>query len=1019
MSETVRQMVVRLTMDAGGFKKAKSDIAGQIRNLDRELRGLGSASDTVGGRTALLTEKLDLQRKAVDNLKSAVAQAKTNLDNAKGSVDKLAKAKQLSALETDLANAESAAKKTADEIGRLQKRAEAVKFTQAGKSLDELGSKIKKTGKNISMYIGAPLAALGIGAFNTFKNYEAAIAMFRTKFEGTPEEFDGLTDAALRMSEEVPVGFEEIIGIMTGLAAAGVASKDIEKMTLTLAQMSAVTGMSTDQLSTQMVMFMNSLGMPMDNIDQLASALVELADKSVATENDIFSMATRMAATSNLAGMSAVDVFSLAAAFSSMGVQAEAGGSAASKLMKLMAVAAETGEGAEKFATTMGMSVEEFSASWKNAPADTMLKFFQGLANVDASGEDSVLAMLDAMKLTEIRMSNLIALGASNPEMFSDLMGVGAEGFAKNIALLEKSNIIMGTTASQMEILQNKMQNTSADAGENVADLAMPIIKVISDLVGEFGKLDEATQTRWVQLGGVLVLLGPVLTTIGAGVGGVGKLLTWIGKIKAGDVTMVSGLSKAFSAMGASGIFSVVAAGAGIYLLADFMSTFPTEGRGILESLANIKIDVDKESKDLTLAAIREVRAEAESLSGEREIELQGAAAAVEAGYGTQAMFGEAMEYARILTERDIKQASASYRSELNELNAAFKAAKDAGDEQLAATIGEKITTLSVEHEAYVVAAKQAYTEKVSGYVDGMMLAQPEARAAMEDAAKKYDLYALLQYMTGMSQKEREAMPQAEWDAMADMLYQGALDLGFQPSYLGKAVENFKNKVIFDFESMSLRDMLMASLTESIRYTNEGGLGYTLLSSIFSDPANLEMLDITAVQGSLDGLIESMDFKSAADKANGNVFKVGEHMVYGLADGVTANMSAVSSVPEKIKDDFVTKLRESFGIRSPSTVMAAEGPHIVQGLADGISASAYLVMGAIDGMSAQAVARAAAMGRAMSDAFNSNINFQVPAPGLMGGASINIKNGPGATDLYRLRQALNTSAKRDARGYGK
>jgi len=41
MAETTREMVVRLTMDAGGFKKTAGEIDRQIKNIDKEIKGMG------------------------------------------------------------------------------------------------------------------------------------------------------------------------------------------------------------------------------------------------------------------------------------------------------------------------------------------------------------------------------------------------------------------------------------------------------------------------------------------------------------------------------------------------------------------------------------------------------------------------------------------------------------------------------------------------------------------------------------------------------------------------------------------------------------------------------------------------------------------------------------------------------------------------------------------------------------------------------------------------------------------
>jgi TP901 family phage tail tape measure protein len=531
MAETTREMVVRLSMDAGGFKKTANEINRQIRNIDKEIRGMGGDPSR-----SQLEEKLGLQQKAVDNLQKAVEQARQKFVDADTDAKKLLAAKQLSGLETELANAEQKAL-------ALKNQLSAANLIKFGTLATNFGRSMRRMGQKFTMYIGAPLAALGISSFNAFKDYELALARLKAVLPEAGEEIERLNQAALEMSETIPVSYEEIMAIMTSLAKAGVPVGEIEGMTLALSRMSAVTGMTAEEVGTSMVMFMNSMGLPMGNVDQLGAALVQLADTSIATEGAIFDMATRMAATGGLAGMSATEVLSLSAAFASMGLNAEAGGTSASKLMKRMQLAAETGKGIEGFADVMGISTEDFTKMWDSSAADTMLAFFQGLADVEASGEASVLAMLDAMELTEIRLSNLIELGAKKPDMFESLMGTGAKGFEDNTALVKKAGDIFNTTSGQMDMLGNSVRNAQADLGENVADTFQPLIDKVGELVKGFGELDEGTQNWIVGVGGGLAVGGPVLMGLGKVVSAVGSITTAIGKAKTSTGILQSAIS--------------------------------------------------------------------------------------------------------------------------------------------------------------------------------------------------------------------------------------------------------------------------------------------------------------------------------------------------------------------------------------------------------------------------------------------------------------------------------------------
>lgn len=930
MAETTREMVVRLTMDAGGFKKTASEIDRQIRNIDKEIKGMGGDA----GKSKL-EEKLGLQQKAVENLQKAVDAARTKLQNADTDAQKLLAAKQLSGLETQLATAEAKAQ-------ALKNQLSAVNYIKWGGMITGFGRAMQRMGQKFTMYVGAPLAALGISSFNAFKDYEMALARLKAALPDAGEDIERLNQAALEMSETIPVSYEEIMAIMTSLAKAGVPVGEIDGMTLAMARMSAVTGMTAEEVGTSMVMFMNSMGLPMGNVDQLGAALVRLADESIATEGDIFSMATRMAATSNLAGLSATEVLSLSAAFASMGVDAEAGGSAASKLMKKMQLAAETGKGIEGFADVMGVSTEDFTKMWDSSAADTMLAFFQGLADVDASGETSVLAMLDELGLTEIRLSNLVALGASNPDMFESLMGTGAKGFEDNTALVEKAGIIFETTAGQMDMLANATRNAKADLGENVADTFQPLIDKVGELVKGFGELDEETQTRWVNIGATLIGVGAGATLIGTAAQGVGKIVGWIGKIKAGEAATAT---KLFSSIGTSGLFTTLGAGAAIFAVIEFANSLDNETSAVIEKLKNIEISIDENSKNQTLAAIAEVKAAADSLSGEDKEKYEGQTAAVVAGYGTSTMFGSALEYQRLMAENEIATASAKYSPMINDYNARIVEAVKAGDTALADQLAASRDATHGEWDASVTKSRDSFAEMTSSMINGMMLAFPEQKARLEQASHDYDLFAAL----------TQAIETSEMGGDVDF---GAI---MSPQMMERFFGADYIKATYA-TAVELKSKLADEMASALGETKDSP-AFTFWDTILSDPDMASMIDLTKVQGVLDGVVELLDFQQ---------------------NGETAG--------------------ESFGTG------------LTPGLSDSITESIPGVSGAMDSMQTQLVSQAAAMGAAVAAAFNSNLNFRLPNAG-GGGVNVNV-NSPTAADIYKIRKGLTDASRRAARGYG-
>lgn len=1002
MAETIREMVVRLSMDAGAFRKTANDIKGEIRKVDSEIRAIGTASDE---KVRLLEDKLTLQKSAVDNFKTAVEQARANLDSADSAADKLLAAKRLSQLQTDLNNAETAAK-------NLQKQLDLMKWD----NLNKLGGNIRRIGRNISLYISGPLAALGITSMNTYKEYEMASAVLLAALDNDMEGVDRLTAAAQEMSETIPVSYREIMAMMTSLAKAGVPVDNIEEMTLVMAQLSATTGMSADTVTTEMVKFMNAFGLPLGNIDQLSSALILLADQSIAAEEDIFSMASRMAATGNLAGFSATDVLSLAAAFSSMSINAEAGGSAAGKLMRRMQGAAELGTkamdtfagatmtadmsirdielaadnakwltgladqlamtkeevqglidaavGLNQFSEVMGIAPGEFVAGWNENPAQSILNFFQGLKEIDTEGVDSVLTWLDAMDLAEIRLGNLIGVGASNPTMFEDLLDTGKKGFEENTALAEKAGTIFSTTSGELDVMANKMENASADMGENVADALTPIMDTVSNLVSKFGELDEATQTRWVTVAGALVALGPVATGIGTVASGVAKIGAWATKIKARDVDNVSGLVGALTSP--AGAWLLV--GAGLVAAVVALESIQSPVDRIVESLGSIKVELDEETYSQTTAALADLKAQSDALSGQTGEYNKNLSTAVKAGYGTGDMYGTALGYEARLTEREIADIAGRYAENIDRLNGLIGAETDAARQK---ALADQRDATQRQWDAEVAQAKARYMAQVSALVAGMMQSRPEAKAALEQAAIDYDLLAELERVSMQVMNEDD-------NAVIDALWAGLFTQDVRSKYFnGQSLDSLVPSTAVQL----LRETLMNSLKTSLETAGgEDSFAYTLLQTILSDPLTSGMYDATLTTGALDGLVELLDFAAAAEKA-GTDF--GTALTPGLADAITG------ALPDSLA-----------ALQSLGEQLATEA---------GIQAAA------------------------VSAAWNAGLIFNAPNPGggTPGGGpgggvnntnnnTINI-NGTPATGpgIYGIQRELTNAIKRTARGYGK
>lgn len=158
----------------------------------------------------------------------------------------------------------------------------------------------------------------------------------------------------------------------------------------------------------------------------------------------------------------------------------------------------------------------------------------------------------------------------------------------------------------------------------------------------------------------------------------------------------------------------------------------------------------------------------------------------------------------------------------------------------------------------------------------------------------------------------------------------------------------------------NLRERIEADLRDSLVGMSDNPILADLFARILDNQAITENLDLTGLQGALDGVTKALDFAQAGQQAlaNGDANLYGQYLVLGLADGITANASQINSGFEAVRNAAVTALQTAFQMQSPSRLMAAQGIYIPQGLAQGILAGTSAVISAAISM-ARAGIRAA------------------------------------------------------------
>lgn len=302
----------------------------------------------------------------------------------------------------------------------------------------------------------------GIGFENAFIGVQKTV-------DATDEQLKTLRGNIRRMAKEMPESVEEIAGVAEAAGQLGIKTKSITSFTKTMVQLGDATNLSSESAATSLARFANITGMSQDNFDKLGSTVVALGNNLATTESEIVDMSMRIAGAGSQVGMTESQIMSFSGALSSVGIEAEAGGTAFSTLLSKMNLAStKGGDSLKSFADVVGMSSSEFKKAFEKDAASTVISFIQGLDKVNKSG-GSVIKVLDDMKLSDVQMRDALLRAAGASDQFTQAVKLGNQAWEDNTALAKEAETRYGTMESQLSMTKNKIKDIGISVYDNVS----------------------------------------------------------------------------------------------------------------------------------------------------------------------------------------------------------------------------------------------------------------------------------------------------------------------------------------------------------------------------------------------------------------------------------------------------------------------------------------------------------------------------------------------------------------------
>lgn len=555
------------------------DMAIQLEELETELASTNSEIKQWESGLKRADTAIANADKSIQQLTIGQNQAKTALGNMRKELDGI--------------NPKLAAQKAALDAASKSLSTYADRAKSAGQAQESIGRGLSKG--------SAAIAAAGVASAGAAISWESNFADVKKTVSGTEGQLKLLEKQLLHMTTVKPIDGDILTGIAANAGQLGVSTGYVKDFTSVIADLTKTTDLSAESAAKSFAQFKNITQMQEEYYSNMGSTVVALGNKTATTESAIVDMSTNLASAGHQIGLTEAEILGIGAALSSLGLEAQAGGTAFSKLFVNMQVAAETGnEELKDFAKVAGMSAEQFKTAFQQDAAGAITAFINGLA----SGSKSAIVMLEEMGISETRFRDALLRTTNATELFSGCIDLASSAWKENVALTNEANVRYNTTASKLTMVGNKAKNAAIAFGNDLMPAINEGIDWLDDLADKFNALDEEQRKQIMTWAAYAAAIGPGILLLGKANKGIGTLASGMSKLLGAASAAGGGLNGVGAAvkalLGPAGIAAlVVGVAAGTIAFADW-ATGAKAAREATEGL----VDIAKELKETQAATI-------------------------------------------------------------------------------------------------------------------------------------------------------------------------------------------------------------------------------------------------------------------------------------------------------------------------------------------------------------------------------------------------------------------------------
>lgn len=384
------------------------------------------------------------------------------------------------------------------------------------KALTKIGGRLKSFGQGMSTFVTLPILAAGAAGVKMFGDFQQGLRGIEKTTGLSREAVRKLGKTFDQLSTEIPVSTREMLELTKAGGQLGVTgSSNLEKFTITMAKLGRATDVTGEEGAKSIARILTVTNTGIGDIDRFASALVDLGNNAAASEQEILTVAIRVAGQIGRFDVASDKVLGIATALKALGKRAEAAGSVIGRAFDAIDQSIKGGGKVADFLGRLtGIATKDLKQAFEKDATAVFQKFIIGLNKVKAAGGNQI-AVMNTLGLSGVRINDILLTLAESPEVLAINLNRATKAFKENIALNKEFAIQIDSLNSSFKTIMNTFTSVLRMIGADLAPAVLFLGNIFKSMFN-FLRNNPTIRRLVIVFAALAAVVGPLLFVFGA-----------------------------------------------------------------------------------------------------------------------------------------------------------------------------------------------------------------------------------------------------------------------------------------------------------------------------------------------------------------------------------------------------------------------------------------------------------------------------------------------------------------------